>query len=565
MSKILKVFMKRRSDTPEEREALRNKIIGLGERSLRKSYYPQMQEKIDELEESRQKALENEKNFRTIFENAGDGILIVSPSTRIIILANNTFCRMLGYTADQLASTKIDRLHPQDEIDWIINQFNRLLSGEITIARSIPLIKKDGGLIYADITCSHISFQGMNSVIGSFRDVTGILASEKEKAEIQAKVQHSQKMEALGTLAGGISHDFNNILAAIIGLTETSLLKMDDKDPHRETFSRIFAASLRARDIIRQLLSISRQNETQFRPIDPVELLNEYLNLLKSTTPSTIEIKLSIKPGKYTISGDQAQIHQVLINLCSNAVHSMKENGGLLTISLRDIEIDDIAAKAHPGLNSGHYLLFEVSDTGEGIKPEILGRIFEPFFTTKKPGEGPGFGLSIVHGIIRNHGGAVAVYSEPGNGTTFRIFLPLIEHAGTAEKNRKEAIPSGSGNVLLVDDEEIIADVTSQILQHLGYNVYPFTESSKALELFRKDPSLFDIIITDMTMPGLTGVELAEKAAEMNPAIPVILCTGYNEGIASGRASLPNIKEVVIKPVTAAALAKKISGILKNP
>ena len=385
------------------------------------------------------------------------------------------------------------------------------------------------------------------------RDIT-------EESMLHEKYQQSQKMEAIGALAGGIAHDFNNILSAVFGYTELALTSLEDKGKIEHYLKQILGAAARARDLVSHILTFSRKADLGRKPIVPKYIIKEALKLLRASLPSTIEIREWLKSSA-AILGNETQIHQMTMNLCSNAGYAMENSGGVLEITLDEIEIKDDLLLQYPDLQPGRYLRFITADSGSGIPGDVLERIFEPFFTTKPVGEGTGLGLSVVHGIVISLGGGITVDSEPGQGTVFTILLPIVEifisHVNEVE--RKE-LPGGTERVLLVDDEEAIVQSMQTLLIELGYRVRAFNQSAMAWEEFASHPDEYDIIITDYTMPKLTGVALSEMIRHVRPDIPIILCSGY----LTLEDKLEHLRpiEFLRKPVTAIEYARTLRQVL---
>ena len=389
------------------------------------------------------------------------------------------------------------------------------------------------------------------------RDITHEMKLERE-------LRQAQKMEAIGTLAGGIAHDFNNILMAIVGYTQLAHTRVSETNPIRRFLEEVLKASSRAATLVQQILTFSRQTEQELKPVQVGPIIDEALKLLRSSLPSTIEIRQTTKvpPDGGTILADPTQIHQVLMNLCTNAAHAMRTKGGLLSLELSDTVLDDALVSQYPGVSPGPHLLLSITDTGHGMPPTLIERIFDPYFTTKGPGEGTGLGLAVVQGIIKSLRGAISVYSEVGKGTTFDIFLPTIQTDVAQEPTGLAALPTGGERVLFVDDEVTLVELGKEMLESVGYHVVTQTSGVDALESFRSAPGAFDLVITDMTMPGLTGWELAEEVMAIRPDIPVILCTGYSELVNGQEALEKGIREFLTKPYTMRNLAETIRKVL---
>lgn len=377
----------------------------------------------------------------------------------------------------------------------------------------------------------------------------------------QGQLVQAQKMEAIGTLAGGIAHDFNNILTAIIGYTELAREEVPEGSRVQANLQEVLKAGMRAKDLVQQILMFSRQSTQEQKPLQMDSIVEEGLKLLRASIPTTIEIRPNIQRECGTVLGDPTQIYQVLMNLCANAAHAMREKGGVLEVSLMNVDIDAALAQ-HPDLKSGPYVRLTVSDTGHGMDRAVMERIFDPYFTTKEPGEGTGMGLAVVHGAVKSHGGAIAVDSEPGKGTTFHVYFPRMERGGAPEAEAAASIPTGSERILFVDDEKALVDMIKQMIESLGYKVAGRTSSIEALEAFRAQPDKFDLVITDQTMPNMTGEMLARKLLRIRPDIPIILCTGYSESITKEKVKAMGIRELIMKPVVRSELARIIRDVL---
>ncbi|MFO7558211.1 MAG: PAS domain S-box protein [Desulfobacterales bacterium] len=389
---------------------------------------------------------------------------------------------------------------------------------------------------------------------------------ERDRKKVEDRLRRAQKMEAIGTLAGGIAHDFNNILSAIIGFTQLAMNQIPADSPVLEDLKEVLTGAERARNLVKQILAFSRQQEEEISLIQVAPVLKETINLLRSTLPTSIEIRQKIEPEVGSILADPTQIHQVIMNLCTNAGYAMREQGGTLELRLTQQEVDDDSADKPTGLRPGEYIRLSVSDTGQGIAPEVLNKVFDPYFTTKSRGEGTGLGLSMVHGIVETYGGVVSVYSELKKGTIFHVYLPVIQEDIKSETFKLKQSPGGDERILFVDDETPIVKAGKRILEELGYRVETKTSPTEALELFRTHPDQFDLVITDMTMPGMTGDRLSQEVMNIRPDIPVILCTGFSEKITKKNAKdFAGVKAFLMKPFSkdelAFAIRKVIGGI----
>lgn len=503
----------------------------------------------------------SEERYRTIFENAVMGIFQSSPEGRIIN-ANPAFARILGYDSpeDVLASlTDMPRqmyVQPERRAELL-----RIMNEQGTHSeQEVHYYRKDRSTVWVAVIGSAVrDDQGkLLYYQGTIQDITA-------RKSLEYRLRQAQKMEAIGTLAGGIAHDFNNILGAIIGYTELSLQEPGENQRQRRYLEQIFKAAKRAGDLVKQILTFSRQTEETLLPLRISPIVTEVLKLLRASLPSTVEVRQNIQSDPDTILASSTHIHQILMNLCTNAAHAMRDKKGVLSIGLEPVEIRPGEILTAQGLLPGSHIRLTVSDTGCGIDPGILEKIFDPFFTTKKPGEGTGMGLSVVHGIVMSCRGAITVRSEVGKGTEFQVYFPLlIDTAGEEGGDAAAPLPiaRGSERILFVDDEELLVSLGKEMLTGLGYEVTGCANSPEALQLFRTRPDRFDLVITDMTMPNLTGLELARELFSIRPDLPVILCTGFSETVTPQKAKSLGIREFVMKPVAFDQLAMTIRKTL---
>jgi len=412
--------------------------------------------------------------------------------------------------------------------------------------RAMPKFGNDGRLV---------------GLIHVARDITDHKNAEQEKLKLEYQLHQAYKMESIGTLAGGIAHDFNNILSSIIGFTELALDDVKKDTTIMDNLQEVYTAGIRAKDLVCQILAFARQSEEEIKPIKVDSITKEVIKFIRSSIPTTIEIKQNIESDSL-IMGNATQFHQILMNLCTNAAYAMEDKGGILEVDLKDVIIDSTSAMTILGLNPANYIQMKVSDTGVGISPDIIGSIWDPYFTTKELGEGTGMGLSIVHGIIESYGGKITVESTLGERTVFTIYLPITRERMAHSPYEPQELPQGNERILFVDDEAPIAKMGGQALERLGYTVSIRTSSIEALELFRTKPNDFDLVITDMTMPNMTGDRLAIELMKIRPDIPVILCTGYSKNISEESASEMGIKAFIYKPIVKADLAKTVRKVL---
>ena len=388
--------------------------------------------------------------------------------------------------------------------------------------------------------------------------------AEEQKQKLEEKLRRSQKLEAIGTLAGGIAHDFNNILSAVIGYAQLAEMETPDDTESKGYLAEIVRASRRATELIRHILTFSRQYETEKKPIEIKPILKEAVKLIRATLPSTIDIREQILASTSTVLADPTQIHQVIVNLCTNSYHAMEKKGGVLSIGLEEVSIVNEQEAMALDILPGKYVKLSVGDTGKGIDESIREQVFDPYFSTKGPGEGTGLGLSTVHGIVKSCQGAVNFSSEPGRGATFYVYFPTMEHKSTARPPEVQPLQKGNERILFVDDEAAIVDTGLRMLERLGYKVTSFTCSVEALNEFRINPDKYDLLITDFTMPQMTGMELAHEIMAIRSDLPIILCTGFSTMITQDKAKALGIKEFVMKPILVDKLAGTVRKVLDN-
>lgn len=558
--------MKKRSKNSRADEAIAS-LIGLGKTSIQKSYYPQLQKKISELEES-------EKRYRLLAENITDVIWMLDIDLNYLYISPSIE-HLCGYTVEEMMARDVEDIFTAEStkivFETIEDELEKSKHRDVTerYYRELELqhLHKDGSYVWVEIVASLIYNEDAQptSILGVTRNISKRKKAEKEKEKIQKQLVQAQKMEAVGTLAGGIAHDFNNILSAIFGYTELAQMVHNEEAELRKDLDAIYVAAVRARELIKQILAFSRKSEQGKAPLQVSLVVKEVLKLLRSSIPTSIEIKQNLVSDKCVLS-DATQIHQIVMNLCTNAYHAMRETGGTLLISLEEMEVtaDDLLLGVV--VTHGNYLHLQVSDTGSGIDEEIRGKIFEPYFTTKKVGEGTGLGLAVVHGIVQNHAGHISVSSELGQGTTFHVYLPVVE--STAADPDVVATPSillGKGaHILFVDDEIVLVELAKEIFSKYGYRISTFSDPIQALESFKTEPDQYDLLVTDMSMPHMTGDSLAREVLQIRPDFPVILCTGYSEKIDKEAALALGIKEYIQKPLIMSKLVQCVHQILRE-
>ena len=630
---------------------------------------------------------ESEERYRAIFEGSGEGIMLADIHTLQFRFANPAICSFLGYSREELINMRVHDIHPQKDLEWVMEKFQAQARGGQLLAEQIPCLHKEGHTVFADIRSSRVQLGDQSYMAGFFADITqrmgiqqalneqvlflqtlidtlphpifykdnqgrylgcnrafeqftrmpkeklvgksvfdvapkdlaeiynsadkallesrrpqiyeasvryadgsrrevifnkavfyrqdGTLAglvgamiditerkrAEEEKTLREKQLRQSQKMEAIGTLAGGIAHDFNNILSGIVGYTEIALHDLPGDSPLAGYLRKVLRAGDRARALVHQIMAFSRSSEQEIRPVVVKHIVKEALILLQATLPSTITIRSDLASSA-AILADPTYIHQVLMNLCTNAAHAMQAHGGRLTVTLTDVLLDAETVGPYLGLSPGPHLKLAVGDTGTGMTPDVLDRIFDPFFTTKKPGEGTGMGLAVVHGIVKECAGSIQVQSAPAKGSTFEVLFPAIQADTETPSSLECALPTGNEAILFVDDEPDIVAVGREMLERLGYRVTAVQDSRMALDLFCRSPQDFDLVITDMTMPEMTGELLSQQLLGIRADIPVIICTGYSEKIDTGSIQSLGVAGITYKPLIMKDLAELIRKAL---
>ena len=505
----------------------------------------------------RKKAEEERNRLAVAIEQASDSVFITDENG-IIQYVNPTFERLTGYHRQEAMGKNPGPLKSGKHDALFYKKMRETLSRGNAWRGHIVNKKKDGSFYESDATISPVFDKSgkITNFVSIKRDVTHEL--ELEKRLIQA-----QKMEAIGTLAAGIAHDFNNVLYSIIGYAELTMDDLSEDSLARNNLKELLIASNRAKDMVQQILTFSRQAETQKKPVKVQSIAEEAIRLLKTSIPATIEICQNIDADCEPVLADPTQIHQVVMNLATNAYYAMRKQGGVLNINVTTEEIGINTSASDPDFNRGTYIKLTVSDTGHGMNQAVLEKIFDPYFTTKLPGQGTGMGLSTVHGIVKSHGGAIKVYSKPDKGTVFDVYFPVIETKIDESKPVSPGIiQKGYERILLVDDQEQIVSMVKQMSERMGYEVTARTSSVDALEAFKAGSDRFDLVITDMTMPNMTGVELATQLIEIRRDIPIILCTGFSDLTDTNKAKAQGIREFLMKPIFKDQIARTVRNVL---
>jgi len=517
---------------------------------------------ITRLKQTETSLMKSEQKLRNIIEHSNELFYLHDTDHNLTYVSPQSI-DFFGYTPDETKVKWMELMtsNPINQAGFEITQ-KAIQTGEKQKPYILEGRSKDGKNILLEIEESPIIDETGKTVLiaGAARNITDRKRAEEDKEKLETQLRQSQKMEAVGTMAGGIAHDFNNILSIILGNTELAIRDVPEWHPVKESLDEVRKACLRAKDIIRQLLSFGRKSEMQLRPLDISVILRESLKLIRSSLPSYVEIRQNFDEDIWTTLADPTQINQILINLSTNAADAIGNAGGILSVSLENVEI----ARLDPELNlePGRYVKIKISDTGIGISAEDMERIFDPYYTTKNVGKGTGMGLAVVHSIVETHNGRINVSSTPGKGTTFEIFLCSIDEAPIAEAQENETLLHGKETILFVDDEESIVKLNKVRLERLGYQVIGTADPLEALELFRHNSIQFDLVITDMTMPNMTGDRLAAEIMKVRPHIPIILCTGFSGRISEEQALEKGIRAFVMKPLELKDLAETVRNVL---
>jgi PAS domain S-box-containing protein len=507
------------------------------------------------------KLKEKDENFRNLAENASDGILIATVNGSHVY-ANRRATELTGYNVSQLLKVCFNGTLGYDKNGRGSENWPDETS--LPQKREITIESGEKGTVSLEMTGTKTIWHGQPAVLVLLRDITRLKRAEEEKKRLGAYLDQVRKMEALGTLAGGIAHDFNNLLCIILGFTELVIADLPGGSPNRSKLEKVLEACLRAKDVVKQILTFSRPDDVDLKPLKISPIIREALKFLRSSIPANIDIQLDIKAESDVVAADPVKINQVIINICNNAFYAMKEQGGVLEVILEAVNLAGTALIPGHQLKPGLYVKLTIRDTGPGMEPGVMQRIFEPYFTTKSVGEGTGMGLAVVHGIVKKHGGAVTVQSEPGKGSTFQVYFPGTGKEAIAGKDitLPGFVPKGHERILFVDDEESVGDIVKHMLEHLGYQVVVKFNGLEALELFKSGPDQFDMIITDMIMPKMTGTELAKEILNIKPGFPVIICTGFSEKIREQELQSLNIETLLLKPLIRQEVAQVIRKTL---
>jgi PAS domain S-box-containing protein len=508
----------------------------------------------------------SEALFRTIFEQAAVGIAQITPDGRFTKV-NARFADITGYSKDELTRMNFAEITYPEDLNTESKFIDRVLKREIDAFEiEKRYIHKNGQLVWIKLYSNIVRDEKDNIqfAVASVIDITEKKMAETNREKLLEQLNQAQKMESIGSLAGGIAHDFNNLLFPIVGLSEMMLDDFPPDSPEHHDLYEIFKAGKRGRELVQQILSFSRQSEHRLILVHIQKILKEVLKLCRATIPADIPITQDIMTDCGPVMADPTQIHQIAMNLITNAFHAVEPMGGTIKVTLRQVDFshrDDPAVH----LASGCYAVLSITDTGTGIDPAIMNKIFDPYFTTKGKGRGTGLGLATVYGIVKAHGGDIRVYSEVGKGSSFDVYLPVAKKkAAMAPEKQQHPLLTGTEHILLVDDEAPIVHMEKQMLERLGYRITSFASSTDALAAFKADPLQFDLVVTDMNMPDVNGMQLAKRLMAVRPEIPIIICTGFSERINKENAAALGIKGLLMKPLVMSDLAHKIREVLDS-
>ncbi|MCF8056531.1 MAG: PAS domain S-box protein [Desulfocapsa sp.] len=503
--------------------------------------------------------IENERHYRQIYNATNDAILIYDTADGTVVDVNQTMLDMFGYSRQEALSLRAGDLS-QDEPPYSHQKSGTMIAKAL---RKGPQVfkwharRKDGSLFWVEVVLKKTVINDQEVILALARDIS-------KRLQLEDELRQSQKMEAIGTLAGGIAHDFNNILTAILGYTELAQMKLEKTSPAFFNLQQVEKASKRARELVKQILTFSRKQQLEKKVLQLAPIIAESISLLRSSIPVTIKINQKLN-SQARVLIDPGQMQQVVMNLCTNALHAMPGSSGTLTISLKDIFIEEHGVIGNIELEPGEYVVLGVRDDGTGMDKETMGKIFDPYYTTKTLDKGTGLGLAVVHGIVKSHQGRISVYSEPGLGTTFNVYLPVTDGQLTVESLPVESVDRlKNKRIMVVDDEEPIRDLMQQLLIHGGYRVDVFENGVAAWHALSANAEAWDLLITDLTMPGMTGKELAGKVSQLHPALPIILYTGYGDILNSCQEEGLAVSACLQKPVSMQELLTTTAQVLQK-
>jgi PAS domain S-box-containing protein len=539
----------------------------------------ELQTQVDGRRQAEQALRRSERELDSIIRTTPDIIFRLDTDGKFTFISDAV--KKYGYSPEKvLGKDFLYLVHPEDRAKTKQRIADRLAGKKISKKMKIRLINKDTTTRYfgsntedgADCYVFRIeserlyrSGEGADIFLGLqgiARDITEQIKNDETNEKLETQLIQAQKMEAIGTLAGGISHDFNNILGAILGYAQLAEMNLSEDNKARDYIKQILAAGNRAKGLVGQILAFSRQSAPKKIPVDIGVIAKEAIKLLRASLPANIDIRQKIRPNLCAVMADQTQIYQIIINLCTNALHAMEKDGGMLDLSLVSVAFNREEADAYHDLQARRYLRMTITDTGHGMDPITVSRIFDPYFTTKEINEGTGLGLATVHGIVKDHDGMIKVYSEPGSGTSFQVLLPCLEERASTEETVTRPLSSGTEKILFLDDDEALVDLGTQMLKRLGYGVEGTTIPHEALKAFKAKPDTFDLVMTDMTMPDMSGEKFAQEILKIRPDIPIIICTGFSNMMSPEKAREKGIKGFLMKPLTMSDLSKGVRNVL---
>jgi PAS domain S-box-containing protein len=572
LSILVSLVISHKLSSPLKKLTLKALAIAQGEQASGLGIMPSGITELEQLSNSldtmlvQLKKADELKRYQTLFKGVGD-IVTIHDHQGNFLEVNQVAAESLGFTRETLLGMNVGQVVPIYNDLEFRKQVRASINKKGKAVQEVEYRDKSGRLRSTEIHVRTVTYLGEKVFLSVGRDIT-------KRIRLENQLRQAQKMEAIGTLAGGIAHDFNNILTSILGYTELAHKKAKNHPDVLRNLEQVLTAGKRAKAVVRQILTFSRRTNQERKPIELSLVIKEALKLLRASLPSTIEMIQDINIPYSMVMADPTQIHQVLLNLCTNAAQAMEPRGGTLTVSLKLVSISTPAPKmihenagnlTQGQIKPGEYVKLTVKDSGPGLEPEFLERIFEPYFTTKGSADGTGLGLAVVHGIVTSHGGSIEVESKPGQGSSFMVFLPLIRDAAQPSPSITDSpLPTGTECILLVDDEVPVAELEREILEGLGYRVTAATSSQKALELFQESPDRFDLVVTDQTMPNLTGLELTKQIRQIRPKQPVVLCTGYQERMDEKKAREMGFAGFALKPILMREIAQTVRQSLDN-